>query len=115
MLAEKNDFHSPPQTHHPGPWYCEGYDIECAPDDKDPGTTICEMVSSRSRGETHSNSLLISVTPDLLNQINTAYALTEADIQHLETNEGAQPEFDSYLAAEGFVLATEIIDGPTWD
>ena len=50
---------------HPGPWKLEGNEIRCEPDDIDGGRVICEMISSRSKGETTSNGLLIQSAPDM--------------------------------------------------
>jgi hypothetical protein len=50
---------------HPGPWKLEGNEIRCEPDDFDGGRVICEMISSRSIGETTSNGLLIQSAPDM--------------------------------------------------
>lgn len=50
---------------HPGPWHVEGNEIRCEPDDDDGGMVICEMISSRSIGETLANGLLIRSAPEL--------------------------------------------------
>ena len=56
---------SPTAEPHPGPWRLEGNEIRCEPDDFDSGRVICEMISSRSIGETTSNGLLIQRAPDM--------------------------------------------------
>lgn len=56
---------SPTAQPHPGPWQLEGNEIRCEPDDVDGGRVICEMISSRSKGETTSNGLLIQRAPDM--------------------------------------------------
>ena len=56
---------SPTAQPHPGPWQLEGNEIRCEPDDIDGGRVICEMISSRSKGETTSNGLLIQSAPDM--------------------------------------------------
>ena len=50
---------------HPGPWHVEGTEIRCEPDEHDGGRVICEMISSRSIGETHCNALLIRNAPEM--------------------------------------------------
>lgn len=55
----------PTAKSHPGPWHVEGNEIRCEPDDEDGGRVICEMISSRSIGETHANGLLIRSAPEL--------------------------------------------------
>ncbi len=69
------------EQHHPGPWYGDGYDIKCHPDDQDTGTTICEMISSRSPGETRKNRDLIASAPELAAQVFGALTLTETACQ----------------------------------
>ena len=46
---------------------------------------------------------------------NAVNLFSAADLAHLETGNGDQPEFDKFLVAEGFILLNEIIDGPVWD
>jgi len=62
---EDGQHENPTAKSHPGPWHVEGNEIRCEPDDEDGGRVICEMISSRSIGETHANGLLIRSAPEM--------------------------------------------------
>lgn len=74
---------------HPGPWFEAGNEVRCMPDETDAGEVICEMISSRSPGETSRNKALIVKAPQLVKSLGCVLEMLE---RYVETKEWSEED-----------------------